>query len=298
MRPILLLLTGVLACSTSVLWIKMSRVDPILLTALRLVVAVALLGPFAYRDWRRHRASLDWTHLRDAAIPGVVLALHFIAWIIGIRMTLATNGTLIVNLTPIATPFLLLALLGERITRREIVATLLGLAGLVVLFAADFQLSAETFRGDLICFVAMLLMALYLSLGRKFRHHPTNFLYVTPLYATASAFAFATTPLAGPSEPLDFWTEAPWVLLLALLPTVVGHSLINGAMRELRGQVVSIVNMTQFLFAGFLAWAFLDERPGAYFYVAAAFVLAAGLTVAGVGLVPGREPDAEGEAAT
>lgn len=293
-----MLLTGVIACSTSVLWIKMSRVDPILLTGLRLLVAVALLGPFAYRDWRRHRASLDWSHLRDAAIPGVVFALHLITWNIGIRLTLATNGSLIVNLTPIVTPFLLLALLGERVTRREVLATLLGLMGLIVLFVSDFQLSADTFRGDLICFGAMLLMAIYLTLGRKFRHHPTNLLYVTPLYATASALAFAATPLAGPTEPLSFWAEAPWVLLLALLPTLVGHSLINGAMRELRGQVVSVVNTTQFLSAGLLAWAFLGEQPAPSFYVAAALVLAAGLIVAGVGSGPAREPEGEAEPAT
>ncbi|QDT67394.1 EamA-like transporter family protein [Planctomycetes bacterium MalM25] len=279
------LLIGIVACSTSVLWIKLSNVDPILLTALRLVIAVTLLSPFAWRDWRRHRAGLGWRHLRDAAIPGVVFAVHVITWNLGVRMTLASNGAMIVNLTPIATPFLLLLLLGERVNRREVYATLLGLAGLAVLFVSDYRVSPQTLLGDLICFGSMLLMAVYLVLGRKFRHHPTNLLYVTPLYATASAVAFAATPAAeplgliDPAAPLDWRAEAPWVLLLALLPTIVGHSLINNAMRSLRGQVVSVLNMLQFLFAGVLAWAFLNERPEPAFYGAAALVLAAGIVV-------------------
>lgn len=279
------LLVGIVACSTSVLWIKLSNVDPISLTALRLAVAVALLSPFVWRDWRRHRASLNWSHLRDAAIPGVVLALHFVSWMLGVRMTLATNGALIVNLTPVATPFLLLMMLGERVTRREVYATLLGMAGLAVLFVSDYRLSPQTLVGDLICFVSMLLMAVYMVLGRKFRHHPTNLLYVTPLYATASAIAFAATPaaeplgLVDPAAPLDWRAEAPWVLLLALLPTILGHSLIINAMRSLRGQVVSVLNMLQFLFAGVLAWAVLKEQPQPAFYAAALLVLAAGILV-------------------
>lgn len=282
------LLTGVLACSLAVIWIKLSSLDPILMTALRLVIAVAILSPFVYRDWRKHRADLSWGHLRDAAIPGVMFALHIITWNIGIRLTDAANGTLIVNLNPIVTPFLLLAFLGERVTRREVTATLFGVIGVLVLCVADFQLSAENFQGDLICFGSMLLMAVYLTLGRKFRHHPTTLLYVTPLYATASLIAFAAAPLAEPlgllvtTEPLDWWYESKWLLLLAIFPTIIGHSLINNAMRTLRGQVVSVMVMMQFVLASIVAWFVLGEVPAWSFYVAAVLVVTAGLIAAGV----------------
>ncbi|QDV76842.1 DMT family transporter [Botrimarina mediterranea] len=279
--PHLALLAGCLACSTSVLWIKLSHVEPVLLTGLRLAIAALFLSPWAFRDWRRHRAQLNWTHLRDSAIPGLVLTAHFISWINGARMTLATNGSLVVNLTPIATPFLLAALSGERVTRREIAATLLASVGLAIMFVADYRLAPETFYGDLVCFGSMLLFALYLVLGRKFRHHPTTMLYVTPLYAFAALAALIIAPLVGERWPSDWQAEAPWVLLLALLPTIIGHSLLNQAMRVLRGQVVAIVNMSQFLFAGLLAWAVLGEQPAAPFYAAALFVVTAGAVAAG-----------------
>ncbi len=297
------LLVGVLACSVAVIWIKLSSIDPILLTALRLAIAVTILSPFVYRDWRKHRETLTWGHLRDAAIPGVVFALHIITWNIGIRLTEAANGTLIVNLNPIVTPFLLLAFLGERVTKREVCATLLGVIGLLVLCVADFQLSAETFRGDLICFGSMLLMAVYLTLGRKFRHHPTVLLYVTPLYATASLVAFAAAPFAEPlglrvtDQPLDWWYEARWLLLLAIVPTIIGHSLINNAMRTLRGQVVSVMNMMQFVIAGVVAWFVLGEVPAASFYIAAVLVVFAGLIAAGVIRPFAKEPIVEPEPA-
>lgn len=274
------LLVGCFACATSVLWIKFSTLEPVLLSGLRLELAALVLAPWAIRDWRRHRDRLDWSHVRDAAIPGVLLALHFITWIYGVRLTLASNGTLIVNLTPLATTFLLAALAGERVSRRETVGTALALVGLAILFFADFRLSGGTLWGDLVCVVAMVLLAAYLTLARRFRHHPTTLLYVTPLYAIAGLVALALAPFTWEGKPITWWDEALWVSLLVLLPTVVGHSLMNGAMRTLRGQVVSVVNMSQFIFAGLMAWPALGERPGAPFYVAAIFVLAAGFVVA------------------
>ncbi|TWT46913.1 EamA-like transporter family protein [Botrimarina hoheduenensis] len=274
--PLMLVLAGVMACSTSVLWIKLSAIDPVLLTALRLGLAAALLTPFALRDARKHWSVLNWTHLRDACIPGAVLAAHFISWIFGARMTLASNGTLIVNLTPLATPFLLAVLSREHVTRREILATAIALMGLAILFVSDYHASAETFLGDWICFGSMLLFAVYLTLGRRFRHHPTHLLFITPLYGAAALTALGCTPLTA-GEPIDWSREWLWVVLLTVVPTLIGHSALLAAIRHLRGQVVSVLNMTQFLFAAVFAWLMLDEVPPAAIAPAAACVLAAGL---------------------
>lgn len=277
--PLLALLIGCLACSTSVIWIKLSNVEPVLLTGLRLAIATIALAPFAWRDWREHRERLDWSHVRYVVLPGVVLAVHFMTWIYGARLTYAANGSLIVNLTPLATPFLLAALSGEWLTGREVLATAVASGGLAILFVADYQLSPETLFGDLVCFVGMLLVAIYLVLGRRFRHHPTTLLYVTPVYAIAALIALAVAPFTATDESLDWGSEWFPVVMLALLPTIVGHSLLNQAMRRMRGQVVSIVNMSQFIFAGAMAWRIFDEQPEPVFYVAAALVVTAGVLV-------------------
>lgn len=278
--PLLKLLLGVFACATAVIWIKQSAIDPVLLTVYRLVLGTACFAPWAYADYRKHRQAMSWSHLRDSALPGLVFAAHLVTWIIGARMTLASNGVLIVNLTPIVTPFFLAALMGEHVTRREIIATLVAAMGLFVLFASDYRAGAETLAGDLMCLGSMLLLALYLSLGRKFRHHPTTLLYVTPLYASAALAALAVAPAMADPTPVDWSREWVWLALLTLLPTLTGHSLINNAMRQLRGQVVALVNMTQFIFAGVIAWVWLGEHPVAAFYPAAGLAMAGGLIAA------------------
>lgn len=269
-----------LACSTSVLWIKQSEIDPVLLAGLRLIVAAVLLTPVYLRDWRKHRTQLKRSHYTDPILPGVVLAVHFITWIIGARMTTAVNATLLVNLLPIAMPLMLVWLASEAINRRELAATGIAAVGMGLMFAADYRLSSEYFYGDLICVGSMLLLGLYLTLGRRYRHHPTVWLYVVPLYYYAAAASLAASGVLAKSLKVDWSREWPWVLALAVIPTIIGHSLINNAMRHLRGQIVALANMLQFVFAGVLAYYFPPhETPDWTFYPACVLLVIAGVIV-------------------
>jgi len=277
-----ILLAGVFACSTSVIMIKTSHAPPIVLAAMRLLLAAVLLAPVFWRDWRRHRAAFTRDHLRRALLPAGVLALHFISWAYAARMTAAAQATLIVNLVPIAIPFFLHALLGERINRREILGTALALGGIVVLTAGDALTGGGDFRGNLVCFGSMLLFAWYLTLGRRNRDFPTLWLYVVPVYAFAALICLiAALPRLGTLlDPRVAGSAREWLLLLgmACIPTIIGHSLLNASMRHLRGQIVSLCNVGQFVFAGVMAFFLFHESPPAAFYISSVLVVA-GITV-------------------
>ena len=87
--------------------------------------------------------------------------------------------------------------------------------------------------GDLVCFVSMLLFALYLALGRRNRDIPSIWLYVVPLYAIAGLACLVAG--AGRLGAVLSFSAKEWLLLLALavVPTIFGHSLLNGAMKHL-----------------------------------------------------------------
>lgn len=63
------------------------------------------------------------------------------------------------------------------------------------------------------------------------------------------------------------------------MSTVIGHSINNYGMRKLRGQIVSLLNLTQIIFATLLSFIFLGEIPPAYFYPAALVILSGPLLV-------------------
>jgi drug/metabolite transporter (DMT)-like permease len=294
--PLFLLIVGIWAGATSVIFIKDSEVPPMLLSAYRLLGGGLLLSPLMLRDLRRHRTAFGRRHVRRAALPGVVLGLHFITWIEGARMTLAANASLIVNMVPVAMPFLMLAMIRERINRGEALGTLAAMAGVGLLAWSDYTFSPDHFRGDLICLGSMVLFALYLALGRRNRDFPTIWLYVVPVYLIGGAFCFLVGlafhhPAAG-DYPRDLWM----ILGLAVVPTIIGHSTLNWCMKHMRGQVVGIATLGQFIFAGVMAYFYppLREAPTWTFYPASVLVVA-GAVVALRATPPTRvEADAEG----
>src|SRR5690606_19004938 len=100
LRHIAGLLLGVFACSTAVIFIKSSEMNAIWLSAARLLGSALFLTPLWLRERRTARTAGApiLTFRQTSPWPGIFLAAHFIAWILGARMTPAANSTLIVNL--------------------------------------------------------------------------------------------------------------------------------------------------------------------------------------------------------
>lgn len=273
---ILLLLAGVMACATAVIMIKQrpASMHPVLLAALRLFVAAVALTPLMVRDYLRHRGRFRLADLRATILPGAMLALHFVTWIIGAEKPPSANASLIVNMVPVVMPFFLFALVGERLTKGELLGTLVAAAGLAVLAAKDFDISREFFVGDAVCFGSMLLYAFYLALARRNRRFASIWLYLVPLYYFAGVCCLVgSLPFGSPIRPYS-QREVLVALGLGLIPTVVGHSVLNYSMRHLRGQLVSLVNLSQFAFAGLMGFLFYDEVPTWALFVAAACLVA------------------------
>ena len=275
----MLLLLGVFSCATAAIMIKASATHPAVLSAVRLVIASAVLTPLFWLEWRKHRDLLPAGWWRRTTIPALLLSAHFISWAYGARMTITAQASLIVNLSPVALPFFLHWLMGERINRREVFGTVLALTGVAVLSARDALAGGGDLAGNVVCFGSMLVFACYLALGRRNRDVPSLWLYVVPIYWQAAVIcSVAALPWAF---TLGEASGREWLLLagIAVVPTIIGHSLLNRSMRMLRGQLVSLCNVGQFIFAGAMAWVFFAEVPGALFYGAAALV------VSGVALV-------------
>jgi drug/metabolite transporter (DMT)-like permease len=282
----LLLLTGIFACATSVIFIRMSATDPVLLSAYRLLLGGLVLLPFAlhsHRDgWRGLLAGLRWRRL---APPALLLALHFITWIWGARLTPAANATLIVNMVPVAMPFLLYFGLRERLTRGELAGTGLAMLGVLAIGVNDLQVNLTHALGDTVCFLSMLFYASYLLYGRINRDLPSIYQYVVPVYLLAGLICLAIGGLMTLARPGGSWIgpdlAAEWIAIagLALVPTVIGHSLINWSLKHLRGQAVAVTNLSQFIFAAIMAWLLLGEIPGLLFVGAATCVVWGALTV-------------------
>jgi len=156
----------------------------------------------------------------------------------------------------------------------------------VVLTLRDALAEGGSIWGNLVCFGSMLLFAYYLALGRKNRDFPSIWLYIVPVYAQAAVIcALCALPWWGSFE---WGSGREWGIMLglAVMPTLLGHTVLNASVRFLRGQIVSLCNLGQFLFAALMAWALFAQVPPGSFY------LGSGLVVAGAALVVFAAPTA------
>jgi drug/metabolite transporter (DMT)-like permease len=266
------LFVGVAACSTSVIFIKATTMAPAYLAATRLLFAAVLLLPLFLKHFYRATPATRRQVILGAIPGGILLALHFISWNEGARRTLAAHATMIVNMVPLALPFLLWLTHKERVNRREWLATTLALAGVGWLAFRDFHFAPEHFVGDLICFGSMIVFAAYLAFGRRNREAASIWLYMVPLYAVAGVFCLMVALWDWQSIVHAGYEDYLAALALALIPTLTGHTLLNWSMRRLRGQVVGVVNVSQFVFSGFMAYWVYSELPGLDFFVVGVLV--------------------------
>lgn len=269
----LLLMTGVFAGSSAVIMIKASTEFPLLIAAYRLFVAALLLTPLFLREVRRSETPYTWKQVSWSAVPALALAVHFMSWVIGARMTTASNASLLVNMLPVALPFFLWVFYRERVTSVEITGSGIAVSGVLLLSGASFRLSMQTFVGDMICLGSMLAFAVYMALGRMNSGRISLFTYLVPLYWMAGILCFVSAAFfINPIKPYTL-ANILYIFGLGIIPTVIGHSILNYSLKYFRGQVVGIANLGQVIFAMLMGIVFFREIPTPVYFAAAVLIL-------------------------
>ena len=136
-----ILLFGITCSAISFVFIRESVERSIMLAAWRVLLAALILAP-AYYQARQQFGDAPWHKvIKRSVLPGLILSIHFIAWVSGARLTPGANATLMVSLMPLAMPFFMYFLYKEKLLRREWLATALAMIGVIILSLNDVQIS-------------------------------------------------------------------------------------------------------------------------------------------------------------
>jgi drug/metabolite transporter (DMT)-like permease len=269
---VVVLFLAQVATATAVIAIKASTVHPALLAAYRLFLACAILGVPFYLEARRRGFTRTWSEVRHSVLPGAFLAVHFISWNLAARNTLASNASIIVNTLPAVTPILVYFMTRELVTRRELAGTAVALSGVVLLAVGSARFSPDTLLGDGLALGSMLFLAVYLVLARRNNRGQPIVVYLFPMYLSAGVLCLAATLVLRPDFDAPTTVNVLATLWLAAVPTVIGHSLVNLSMRRLPSQLVTLSQLTQFVYATILAYLLFGEVPRPVFFPAAAMI--------------------------
>jgi len=256
-----------------------TEVSVLSLTFFRLFIAAGVMLILALVTSQLQR--LDRHALILVGVSGVFLSLHFAAYIFAVKETTIANATFLVNTSPVMLAMLSPVLIRERTTRREVLAVLVAMTG--VLFVAnagnDFRLFG---LGDTSALLSAFFLTIYTLAGRYSRTRGiSTACYTTYVYSTAALVAFLMVALLGTNPIRIYNCENLFSIFgLAIIPTAFGHSLYNYSLGSVKAVTANLFPLMEPIVASILAVSMFGEVPTTIQIAGYAMILTAVVIVA------------------
>ncbi|MCL6597057.1 MAG: DMT family transporter [Firmicutes bacterium] len=266
------------------------------LAAGRMLFAFALSLPAALayarrRGWRAAGLGLDRRVAAPMALATIALALHFAAWTAGVERTSVASAVVLVNAHPLLVLGAEAVLWRRRVSSRRWAGAALALAGVAALAGADgLTLGTGGLAGDALAAAGAATYGVYVLASARVRAQVASPIQVAVLYGGCLAVLAPWAAALGLAWPAPAAAPGAWLafVLLALIPTALGHSMVQSILDRVAPGVISVALLGEPVGAGLLAWLFLGEPP-------TPAELAGGLAVLGgiaLALWPTGEPTA------
>lgn len=259
-HPKSVLLLGVLGISISAILVRWSQAPSVVTAAYRLGWTVLLLLPAVLT---RFRAELLRVRARDVALcalSGLCLALHFLAWFESLKWTGVAISTVLVSTEVIFTALGFALFLRGRIPPLGVLAILLAFGGSAVLALAGGGEGSQLY-GNLLALAAAYFVAMYTLIGRVQRGSLSTTVYTFLTYL--ACFLALVLMALGSGTPLVGYPPREWLISLglAVLCTLMGHSLFSWCLKYLSPAYVSAAKLCEPVFSGALAVPLFGEIP-------------------------------------
>lgn len=289
MRSAAVLALAVLAISWASILIRLSSAPPLIIAFYRLAISAIVFLPFTRLSglsrWFR-RGGEGW----PAIGAGVLLALHFATWITSLQLTTVASSVVLVTTTPVFAAVFSSRLLGESVSPLGWLGIALSVGGSSFIAWGDAQSGPggpaaadpqhpHRLLGDALALAGALFAAAYLTVGRRSRSRTPLTAYLTVLYAAGATALAIGSILRG--DPFTGYSAREYVLFaaIAIVPNVIGHSLLNWGVRRMRTYVVNVAVLGEPVLATLYAAVLFKEVPGALWGLGTALIVSGVLLV-------------------
>ena len=260
----------VICVSFAAILIRLADAPPLTIASYRLSIAALVM--LSWAAWSRIRSSRVSTkqvsggsslNKRDIALilfSSVCLALHFAFWTASLDYTSVANSVVLVTTTPFMVALASRVLFGEPIYLYAMLGISVGIIGGLVLAAGDAGKPGQL-MGDMLAFLGAVSVVGYLMAGRRLRRRISASTYNVWVYSGTALILVIAASLSG--APFTGFTQDTYValLLLALVPQLIGHSLLNWSLAYATATVVAISVTAEPVIATLLAIPVLGEWP-------------------------------------
>jgi len=214
---------------------------PIAVAAGRTLVAALVLALARPRQLASAWRTLAAKQRLALAGAGSLLALHFALFLEGLRSTSFPAAVALVSLEPLAVILVAWAGFGIRPRRGEGLGVAIATLGALVVASGAGQ-GEHRLVGDVLVLMAVAVFGVYVAAARRLRDIMPPLPYAAVVYGVAAlVLAPIAIPLAAtaPTPSAGTWGA---VLLLGLIPTLVGHTLLQVEARRISPSLVALVS--------------------------------------------------------
>jgi drug/metabolite transporter (DMT)-like permease len=269
----LTLLVATFAVSWASILIKLAGAEPLPTAFYRMALASIFLLPPAWPSMRRSLKKLSRKEGLLLLLSGLALGFHFATWVTSLFYTTISNSVLIVATQPVFVLAMEAIFLKQKVRTRAVIGMVIAVFGIAMISHGDFDLGREYIIGDILALLGAIFAATYLLIGRRLRVNLENLSYIFPVYSIA-AIVLLIMSLFSHENLTDYSTNT-WLifLLLALVPTVVGHTLYNWLLKFVPAHMVAMTILGEPIGATLLAIPFFNQIPGKWTIVGGLMIL-------------------------
>lgn len=256
------LVFGVLALSTSAIFVKLANAPSAVTAFYRLFFSLLVLLPFVVfnKDRRRELLGLSKKEWGLVMVSGVFLGVHYILWFESLRFTSVASSTVIVTLQPVFSMLLGYCFLREGQRGLSVLGCVVALFGSFIIGYGDFQRGALALMGDLMALLAAAVISSYFFVGQVVRKRVSAMVYSLLGYFASVVFLGVYAIIR--SEAFFPYPAATWgcFLGLAVVSTIMGQFIFNLLLKWLSATTISMSILGEPIGTIILAYFILGER--------------------------------------
>jgi drug/metabolite transporter (DMT)-like permease len=253
------IITAVLAVSFSAIFIKWSTSHPFVIAAYRMGITTLILLPLVVIKYRDEFKKIERKDLLFMIAIGIILAIHFASWISSLEDTSVASSVILVTSHPMFVAIVSHYVLKEKLRTIGYIGIIVAFLGIIVLTSGDLLKGGANFRGDILALIGSIAAGTYILGGRKSRKNISLVPYVFIVYGICTIILLgACIFVSAPLYPLPV-EEYQLFILMAVVPTIFGHTLYNYALKYVKAQIISVSLLGEPIGSSILAVILLSE---------------------------------------
>lgn len=207
-----------------------------------------------------------WTFFIAALFMGA----HWVTYFYALKLSNVAIGMLSIFTFPVIIALLEPLFSKIRFDPIHIVLGFIVLIGIYIL-APEFDLESSQLQGVLFGVLSALCYALRILI---LKGHVAQYNSTMLMFYQVAIITVVLAPVLYFMDTSNITTQYPYVILLALLTTAIGHTMFVNSLKYFKASTASIIGSAQPVFGIIIAYFYLNEIPTIHTFVGGALILA------------------------